>query len=204
MDVGATLLAAALRRSRVERSAAPKVESSDLRRKVRVRAERPLIVFVVDRSESMLAGARRIAARKAALGLLARAYLTRDRVAVVAFGGDEAEVVLEPTSSVALARERLQAMEPSGATPLASGLYRAWQLIRSERLRDPSCRACVVLLSDGEANVPIVPGPHLEAELAKTASMIRSDGVRCLVVDANPGESQSPLLRRLRRWLGSD
>jgi len=110
VDVGATLLAAALRRSRVERSAAPKVESSDLRRKVRVRAERPLIVFVVDRSESMLAGARRIAARKAALGLLARAYLTRDRVAVVAFGGDEAEVVLEPTSSVALARERLQAM----------------------------------------------------------------------------------------------
>lgn len=204
VDVGATLLAAALRRSRFERPGTPDVVPSDLRRKVRARAERPLIVFVVDRSESMLAGARMIAASKAAMGLLARAYLTRDRVAVVAFGGDDAEVVLEPTSSVALARERLQAIEPSGATPLASGLYRAWQLIRSERLRDPSCRACVVLLSDGEANVPIVPGPHLEAELAKTARMIRGDGVRCLVVDANPGESRSPLLRRLRRWLGSD
>ena len=179
------------------------MEPGDLRRKIRVRPERPLVVLVVDSSESMQARSRMTSARNAALGLIAQTYLTRDRVAMLVFGGDEAKVVLEPTASMTLARERLHAIEPAGATPLASGLYKAWEMVRSERLRDPSSHACIVLLSDGEANVPIVSGARVEGELAATARLIRKDRIGSLVIDTNPGEGRSKLLGKLRGWLGS-
>lgn len=194
--------AAAVRIATCAPGAARAIEPEDLRRKIRVRPERPLVVLVVDSSESMQSRSRMSSARSAALGLIAQTYLTRDRVAMIAFGGDEASVVLEPTASMTLARERLQALKPWGATPLASGLYKAWELVRSERLRDPTSHACIVLLSDGEANVPIVPGARIERELAATARLIRKDRVGTLVIDTNPGEHRSRLLARLRGWLG--
>jgi len=203
VDVAATMRATAARLANEAPDARRRVETEDLRRKLRVRPERPLVVLVVDSSESMQAQSRMTSARNAALGLIAQTYLTRDRVAMIAFGGDEARVVLEPTASMTLARERLHAMEPAGATPLASGLYKAWELVRCERLRDPSSHACIVLLSDGEANVPIVSGARVEPELAATARLIRKDGIGTLVIDTNPGDGSSRLLSRLRGWLGS-
>jgi magnesium chelatase subunit D len=201
VDVSATLRAACLRLSLAPDGCPRRLQLCDLRRKVRLSPERPLVVLVVDTSESMQAQSRMASVRSSALGLLARTHLTRDRVAVVAFGGETAHVALQPTSSMALARERLLLLQPDGATPLAAGLYAAWQLVRSERVRDPSLRACLVLLSDGEANVPIAPGLHLVSELAAVARLIRKARIPCLVVEPTAGTERSALLVRLQGWL---
>ena len=91
-----------------------KIERDDLRQKVRERKIGNLIVFVVDASASMDAEQRMAATKGAILSLLQDAYVRRDRVAVVIFKNRTAEVVLRPTSSVSLARRRLEKLSVGG------------------------------------------------------------------------------------------
>ena len=79
-----------------------------------------LVILAVDTSGSMGADRRIAAAKGAVLGLLTDAYQRRDRVALVAFRGDAAEVVLRPTGSVEIARARLAELPAGGTTPLAA------------------------------------------------------------------------------------
>jgi len=72
------------------------LESQDLRQKVRERKTGNLIVFVVDASASMDAEQRMLATKGAILSLLRHAYVRRDKVALVAFSGRNARVVLRP------------------------------------------------------------------------------------------------------------
>jgi len=209
--VGATLRAAATSRAATVRERAgkwpsppnaPAIKSDDLRVKIRTRPRSPLIVIVVDCSESMQALARMSTAWHVALRLLARAYLTRDRVAVIAFGGEDAWTVTPPTSSVMLARDSMRRLKVGGATPLAAGLQLAQRTILNDRARDSGSQAVMVLISDGDANVPLRAGPWVQQEIAEQASKLKKLGVKSLVVDANPRQEPSALMRQLAGWLG--
>src|ERR1700674_2898665 len=114
-----------------------KLERDDLRQKVRERKIGNLIVFVVDASASMDAEQRMAATKGAILSLLQDAYVRRDRVAVVIFKNRTAEVVLRPTSSVSLARRRLEKLSVGGTTPLTHGLMAGYKVVKTELLRDP-------------------------------------------------------------------
>ncbi len=98
------------------------LERQDLRQKVRRRRTGTLIVFVVDASASMDAEQRMQATKGAVLSLLRDAYVRRDKVSLVVFSGRSARVILQPTSSVDLAEERLQRLAVGGTTPLTHGL----------------------------------------------------------------------------------
>jgi len=94
------------------------IRQPDIREKVRERKIGNTILFVVDASGSMGAQQRMTAAKGAILSLLIDAYQKRDRVGLIAFKGDSAELILPPTSSVELARKYLQNMPTGGKTPL--------------------------------------------------------------------------------------
>ena len=79
---------------------------SDIREKIREKRIGNFIVFVVDASGSMGAGKRMIETKGAILSLLLDAYQKRDKIAMVAFKGDHAEVLLLPTGSIELAPHR--------------------------------------------------------------------------------------------------
>jgi magnesium chelatase subunit D len=184
----ATLRRAALRSLRESGSkrARLKIQQEDLCRKEFRRARENLIVFLVDTSESMGSGAeiRIKAAKGAALALLRKAYESRGSVALVAFGGDRATVVLAPTSSVDVARSALERLPTGGATPFADALWQGWQLIRSQRTRNPGIRPILVVISDGEANVPIVEGAPTQAELDALSEQVGADGIAAVFIDA--------------------
>lgn len=181
------------------------IEAADLHKKIRHQPRRQLVVFVVDASESMGEGtrARMAAAKGAALALLRDAYVTRCRVALVACRGERAEVLLPPTRSIDLARERLRRLPVGGATPLADGLWRGWQLIRRERARTPWLRPLLVVISDGEANVALRPGRDVTDELLEIAGGIRGEGIPALVIDSRPPEAGGAEMERLARALGT-
>src|SRR4029453_19429499 len=101
-----------------------------LREPVRTRTVGRTVVVAVDASGSMGTHQRVEAATGAVLGLLADAYLRRDRVSMLTFRGDSAEVVLPPTASVELARTRLAELPTGGGTPLAEGITAALSLPR--------------------------------------------------------------------------
>lgn len=128
-----------------------RLTGDDLRGAITEGRETNLVLFVVDASGSMGARDRMVEVKTAVVSLLWDAYRKRDRVAVVTFRGDAAEVALPPTSSVEAAQRCLADLPHGGRTPLAEGLLQAAQVITVERVRDPNQRTLVVLLTDGRA-----------------------------------------------------
>ena len=107
-------------------------------------------IFAVDASGS--AAIARLAEAKGAVELLlAEAYVTRAQVALVAFRGTIAEVVLPPTRSLARAKRALAGLASGGGTPLAAGLEAAGDLARAARRGGRT--ALVVVLTDARANI---------------------------------------------------
>ena len=98
-----------------------KVETSDLREKVRESRTGNLILFLVDASGSMGIQKRMSAAKGAVLSLLKDAYQKRDTVGLMTFRGQEAQLVLNPTRSIDLAYQRLKEIETGGKTPACAG-----------------------------------------------------------------------------------
>lgn len=161
------------------------VTPEDVRAKVRTRTTATSIVLCVDASGSMGASRRMEAAKAAAIRLLEDAYVKRDRVSLVTFRGDDAEVVLAPTSSVELARLRLGTVAVGGATPLAAGLSTALDVARSERRRDPSAVVWIAVVTDGKANVGRA-GVLGREDALNMAKRIAEEGVKAIVLDADP------------------
>lgn len=183
----------------------PDIQPEDLCKKLRVRPCDNLIVLTVDTSDSMGDGAevRMRAAKGAALAILRKAYQNRSRVALVAFGGEIATTVLAPTRSIGHAQKRLQQLPTGGATPFAGGLYEAWQLIRHERLKNPQIRPVLVIVSDGEANVPMTAGMPPWRELMALAESIRKDNIAAALIDVVGEHGKTHEMRNLAARLNA-
>ena len=177
-----------------------RLRAEDLRAVVTADPQATLVILAVDTSGS-IAGRRRLeAARAAVMSLLVDAYRRRDRVALVAFRGESAELVLRPTGSVEVARARLANLPSGGRTPLAAGLRQVTALVRAAQ-RPGGLRPAVVLVTDGRATAggddPLEAANSAAAELAAT-------GVACLVVDAETGPARLGLARSLAAILSAD
>ncbi|MGW6457420.1 putative cobaltochelatase [Streptomyces sp. NPDC055078] len=159
------------------------VRRDDLRQSVREGRESNLVLFVVDASGSMAARQRMGAVKGAVLSLLLDAYQRRDKVGLITFRGKDAEVALPPTSSVDAAAARLDLLPTGGRTPLAAGLLKAHHVLRVERMRDPSRRALLLVVTDGRAT----GGPDPVALAARAARLHAADGTAAIVVDCESG-----------------
>jgi len=150
----ATVAAAAPHQRDRGRSAGPlKLHGEDLRRADQRGREGNLVLFVVDASASMASRARMGEVKAAILSLLLDAYQRRDKVGLITFRDRGAELVLPPTGSVSHAAHRLEALATGGRTPLAAGVAKAAQVVRTELLRDPLRRPLIVLITDGRADI---------------------------------------------------
>ncbi len=207
--VGATVRAAVARRSAggvpgvapLGDTAGQLVSEHDVREAVREHGQAHLIVVAVDASGSMGAPERVEAARSAVLGLLVDAYQRRDLVSLVAFRGDKAEVLLRPTSSVEVARARLQSLGTGGRTPLHAGLTQALEVAKS---RSSTHRAVLVVITDGRATSGPDGANPVEAA-NQAAEAIRRAGIDAVIVDVE-GAAGSPrlgLVRELAERMGA-
>jgi len=140
-------------------------------------------IFAVDASGS--AAAARLAEAKGAVELmLAQAYVTRSEVAMVAFRGETAELLLPPTRSLTRARRALSELPGGGGTPLAMGLDAARECAEAvaAKGRTPS----LVVLTDGRANIDREgkPGRKQAGEdaIASAKALARS-GIDSIVID---------------------
>ncbi|OEJ27507.1 magnesium chelatase [Streptomyces agglomeratus] len=174
------------------------VRRDDLRQATREGREGNLVLFVVDASGSMAARQRMSAVKGAVLSLLLDAYQRRDKVGMVTFRGKDAELVLPPTSSVDAAAVRLESLPTGGRTPLSAGLLKAHDVLRVERLRDPSRRPLLVVVTDGRAT----GGPEPVALAARAARLHEVEGVASVVVDCESGPVRLGLAGELARELG--
>ncbi|MET9931611.1 MULTISPECIES: putative cobaltochelatase [unclassified Streptomyces] len=177
------------------------VRRDDLRQATREGREGNLVLFAVDASGSMAARQRMSAVKGAVLSLLLDAYQRRDKVGLVTFRGRDAEVALPPTSSVDAAAARLEQLPTGGRTPLSAGLLKAHDVLRVERLRDPSRRPLLVVVTDGRATGARAAGDPV-ALAARAARLHAAEGTASVVVDCETGPVRLGLAGQLARELG--
>lgn len=177
------------------------IRSQDVREKVREKKVGNLILFVVDASGSMGAEQRMVATKGAILSLLMDAYQRRDRVGMVVFRGEGAELVLPPTSSVELARSRLDELPTGGRTPLAHGLQLGLQTIERQLQKDKETIPLLVLVSDGRANVSLNGGDPVE-ETKQVARNARAANVKTVAVDTEQEYVSFGLVREISAEMG--
>ena len=143
-------------------------------------------IFVVDASGS--SALHRLAEAKGAVELLlADCYVRRDRVAVIAFRGPHAEMLLPPTRSLARAKRSLAGLPGGGGTPLAAALDAARSL--AESVRRAGDTPVVVMLTDGRANIARDGTPGRERatqDALAAAATLRACGASSLLLDTSP------------------
>ncbi|MDA0162497.1 VWA domain-containing protein [Solirubrobacter ginsenosidimutans] len=178
------------------RPAAPRaVLPSDLREHVRAGKEGNLVVFCVDASGSMGARRRMARVKGAVLALLTDAYQRRDRVALVTFRGEHAQLVLPPTGSVERAAAALTDLPTGGRTPLAQGLAETERVIRNEARRDPTRRSLAVVVTDGRTT------DH--AQVANAAAQLARAAHGVVVFDGEQGPVRLNLAAALAEAAGA-
>lgn len=172
-------------------------------RYVRLRHAAPsTAIFVVDASGST--ALERLGETKGAIEqLLARCYVRRDEVALIAFRGTSAELLLPPTRSLTAAKRKLAGLPGGGPTPLASGLKAGMELAQSVERRGSS--PVLVLLTDGSGNIALDGSPDrtlAAEELTRLAATCKARQTRTICIDIarRPRES----VTNLARMLGAD
>jgi magnesium chelatase subunit D len=143
-------------------------------------------VFVVDASGS--SALNRLAEAKGAVELLlADCYVRRDSVAVLAFRGQTAELILPPTRSLARAKRSLAGLPGGGGTPLAHAIDAS--MLLADQLRKKGETPIVVLLTDGKGNIARDGRPgraQAATDALAAATEMRLRGFSTLLVDTSP------------------
>ncbi len=204
LAIDATLRAAApYQKSRNHNQSAVALTNSDLRYKVRESHVGATIVFVVDASGSMGAKKRMKVTKETILSMLMDSYQKRDKIGLVSFRNKKAQTLLEITNSVELAQKQLQNMSTGGKTPLASGLYQAWQLLKARKLKDPEILPMIVLVTDGRANSPLLSNDPIDDAL-KMAQCIHNDGIHGVVIDTEKEFVSLHIAKQIAQSMGAD
>ncbi|MDF8335744.1 magnesium chelatase subunit D [Novosphingobium cyanobacteriorum] len=143
-------------------------------------------VFSVDASGS--AALSRLAEAKGAVELiLAQAYVKRSEVALVAFRGEGAELLLPPTRSLTRAKRALGALPGGGGTPLADGIAMARQVADAVAARGRT--PMLVFLTDGSANIAADRSrgrARAQDDAQRAARALAAAGYDAVVIDISP------------------
>jgi magnesium chelatase subunit D len=176
------------------------VLADDLRAKRYQELSDRLLIFTVDASGS--AALARLGEAKGAVELLlADAYARRDHVALIAFRGEGAEVLLPPTRSLVQTKRRLADLPGGGGTPTASGLASALELALSAERK--GLTPTVILLTDGRSNVALdgkADRSQAALDASELARQLGGRGVEGLVIDTGtrPERALADLAKEMR------
>jgi magnesium chelatase subunit D len=202
LDVIATLRAAARwQRLRPRGARRVAVRAEDLRIKRFRDKAGALFLFAVDASGSMALNRMR-QAKGAVHALLEKAYVNRDRVALMSFRGQGAELLMPPTGSVEMLRRAVDQIPTGGGTPLAATLVAALEVAQQARRRGLQ-NVVLVLLTDARANVGLkADRAGVEDELRQLALLTAASGLKALVIDTQRSYLSQGSAQKLASWLG--
>ncbi len=208
LNVVETLRAAApwqpLRRrtaGNTDRAARVSVQAEDFRITRFKHATETTTIFVVDASGS--SALNRLGEAKGAVELLlADCYVRRDQVALIAFRGQEAEILLPPTRSLLRAKRSLAGLPGGGGTPLAAAFDAAFAL--SDAIKRRGQTPVLIFMTDGRANIArdgTADRRQAMEDATASARVIRASGIASIFVDTAP--RARPDTEQLARELGA-
>lgn len=200
----ATIRAAApYQRVREANGCALNIQKEDLRQKVREKRIGNTFFFAVDASGSMGARRRMNAVKGAIFYMLQDAYQKRDRVGMLAFRRDKAEVLLPITRSVDLAQKCLAEMSTGGKTPLADGLAAALTTLSKLNKKDKELEPILIIVTDGRANAVMDGETDPVGNALKIAEKIRKARIASVVIDTENDFIKLGIAKKLAHHMGA-
>lgn len=200
----ATLRAAApYQKARPSNGCAVVIRKDDLRSKIREKRTGNIFLFVVDASGSMGARERMKTVKGVIFKILLDAYQKRDRVGMVAFRKNQAEVLLPVTRSVDFAQKKLASMPTGGKTPLAKGLLKAEDVLDMLYRQDANQDPIMILITDGRATSPLNKGTNPVTDALEEAKRIGRRNIPVAVIDTESGFIKLGLAKKLAKAMGA-
>lgn len=200
----ATLRAAApYQKARPSNGCAVVIRKDDLRSKVREKRTGNIFLFVVDASGSMGARERMKTVKGVIFKILLDAYQKRDRVGMVAFRKNQAEVLLPVTRSVDFAQKKLATMPTGGKTPLAKGLLKAEDVLDMLYRQDANQDPVMILITDGRATSSLNKGTNPVIDALEEAKRIGRRNIPVAVIDTESGFIKLGLAKKLAKAMGA-
>lgn len=200
----ATLRAAApYQKTRPSNGCAVVIRKDDLRSKVREKRTGNIFLFVVDASGSMGARERMKTVKGVIFKILLDAYQKRDRVGMVAFRKNQAEVLLPVTRSVDFAQKKLATMPTGGKTPLAKGLLKAEDVLDMLYRQDANQDPVMILITDGRATSSLNKGTNPVTDALEEAKRIGRRNIPVAVIDTESGFIKLGLAKKLAKAMGA-
>ncbi|WP_298025893.1 VWA domain-containing protein [uncultured Dialister sp.] len=200
----ATLRAAApYQKARPSNGCAVVIRKDDLRSKIREKRTGNIFLFVVDASGSMGARERMRTVKGVIFKILLDAYQKRDRVGMVAFRKNQAEVLLPVTRSVDFAQKKLASMPTGGKTPLAKGLLKAEDVLDMLYRQDANQDPVMILITDGRATSPLNKGTNPVTDALEEAKRIGRRNIPVAVIDTESGFIKLGLAKKLAKAMGA-
>lgn len=176
-----------------------RLESSDIRARVRKAKAPTLWVLILDSSGSMAVQRRISVAKGIANKLTENGYIKKSKIALIVARGNEAEVFIPPTKNYQEVMEKIEEVPTGGRTPLSSALYNLLLLAKRERMKEKSLKVRAFLITDGKANVPLWNGTNIKEEIFKLGKELRKNEIEINIYDTragniDPGVSYIPIL----------
>lgn len=200
----ATLRAAApYQKARPSNGCVVVIRKDDLRSKVREKRTGNIFLFVVDASGSMGARERMKTVKGVIFKILLDAYQKRDRVGMVAFRKNQAEVLLPVTRSVDFAQKKLATMPTGGKTPLAKGLLKAEDVLDMLYRQDANQDPVMILITDGRATSSLNKGTNPVTDALEEAKRIGRRNIPVAVIDTESGFIKLGLAKKLAKAMGA-
>ena len=202
--IDATLRAAAPhQKGRQSNGCAVVIRHEDIRRKEREKRTGNIFLFLVDASGSMGARERMKAVKGVVFKMLADAYQKRDRVGMIAFRRDRAEVLLPITRSIEFAQKKLAALPTGGKTPLAQGLIKAEDMLDRLYKQDPLQDPVLILITDGRATNSLNKNTDPVRDALSEAERIGHRHMLTAVIDTESGFIKLGLAKELAQKMGA-
>lgn len=157
-----------------------KVEGGDVRHKVRKHGAKASIALIVDISGSMFSERKANRVKGILNRLIEDINRHQDKISVVGFKGEEAEIIIPTTRRASSFQEQVDNIRVGGTTPLASGLKKGFEILKKEKARDEYV-PMMIILTDGMPNVGLDKGPVQDS--LKIAEDIKDKEIHTIVVN---------------------
>jgi len=117
--------------------------------KIRIGKGEALYIILLDSSSSMRTDRKIRFAKTLTWLLLKQSYKKKNKVSLITFREDNAQILVPPTTDPVKIEEALEKLPTGGKTPLTPALFEAFKMAKKEMRILPT----IILISDGKGNV---------------------------------------------------
>jgi len=155
-----------------------------------------LIIFCVDASGSIGANGRMEVVKGIIFSILQSNYVYRDKVSLIVFRKDKAEIILPPTRSTDLAYKLLKEIPTGGTTPLVAGLIKAMDVALEENRKKSGYIPLIILLTDARGNVYYKDAID---DVLKTGEQISKHNIGTIIIDVEDSNVKLEICKKLAK-----